>query len=220
MYATVAESEGLAQGDIFTRFPVLLHRFAASLLVTPTGVSAAPQDLTASDHDDEDQWDILGLAEVARVLLISQTCDAARSNNLTVVRLLPISFAVAGFADQKLPQRVKSLRTLRDSNGFFYLSATTQWDASVISLDEMLPARRDELLAMRRYRRYRLEAAALQHLQDKLARYFSRMALNPDYMFSTEERVEYARQSEQDEEKRAAREREKDRKRAPRTQAE
>lgn len=211
MYIKVNEEEQLAQGDLFMNYPILLSRLSEAIVCSDEG-DLTDQNLTDLQYDDKDELDVIVAVERSPVMVISQSCDALRASNLTVLRILPITFISPCFKEKNPTNKVKELKQLRDAQGFFYLQEIDNYlDKSIVSFDEMLNVRRQELLAMRRFRNYRLNQQALQHLQDKLARYFSRYGFDDSYMFRKEELEEYRKLVQDDEQKREKKEAERDR---------
>lgn len=216
MYSKVDQGEDLAQGDIFMDVPTLIPRFGEASVVSEDEGPLPPCDTTAPEFDGQAEFQVLARVSRSPVLLISQSCDAARANNLTIVRIMPIAIIDGGFGEKGLGNQVDTIRKLRDAIGYFYLQEIDDYlGKSVVLFDEMLPIRRQDLLSMRRKRAYRLNTTALMHLQDKLATYYSRYAVDDTYMFSAAELEEYRKSAEKGEAKRAEKEAERDARREP-----
>lgn len=216
IYESVDEKTPFQQGDIFRNVPRVDFSVDALLILLRdsesggSGYCEMTWEETLKDRDaletvvesslQERRARAVVSVSTATAIVISQDCDAARSDELSMCEIVPFQTVYKDMGKEGGEKWIKKLTQLDSSQHYlkgFYLPAdpgigfTSRMAVDFQSVFQVPCGKVDTL---KRLRVGRLEKrAALPHFREKLAHFFRRYAYDPWYCLSKDEFDQYNR---------------------------
>jgi len=203
IYDVVGPEHPIQQGDIFCGLP-RVDVSLAELFVVEADETVYQMDWTQASKENEGNPQpvraILPLHAVDAIV-ISQNCDAARADNISLCEIISFSNALKDSVKWKTKTWVECLtKEGTDTLRLFYLPTSELAGFSekmAVEFRTVIQLPRKELESFIRLRKARLNAIAYEHFREKLAQYYRRYPYNPWYPLVKEEFDLYAeKQSE------------------------
>lgn len=198
IYDAVDAEHPIQQGDIFCGLP-RVDVSLAKVFVVEADETAYEMDWIQASKDEEGNprtvRAILPLHPVDAIV-ISQNCDAAHANNISLCEI--ISFSKALKDSQSWSAKIWAKKLTRegtDTLRLFYLPPGNFPGFSekmAVEFRTVIQIPREDLETYIKLRKARLNAVAHEHFREKLAQYFRRYPYNPWYPLSKEEFAIYA----------------------------
>jgi len=196
-YAFPLPSEEIKQGDIFMNIPCVELGPLDELLISEEG--APPDKMTNLPwheviHSSEEGATaaLVGIYPVPAIV-ITQSCDAARKDYITLCEIIELS-EIKAFCDYKTKSLKNLAQDLVDHNRkmpeIFYLPPDSDvgfTDKMVAVFSNTIRVPREELERLKNNRKGRLNDVAYEHFREKLAHFFHRYAFNEWYILSKKE---------------------------------
>lgn len=192
MYQFPDTTEEIRQGDIFIKLPkARVSMEDISVVDEMNNIKEVWWEQIATQGES---FDLILPVTVVAGIVISQDCDAARTEDLTLAEILPFDkledIATLGPARfvQKLP------RQTRLSQRWFYLPPDDRLgfsDRMCADLRSIIQVPREHLERRRQLRIGRLVRVAYEHFRERVSEFYRRYPYNEWYPFTALEYEEY-----------------------------
>lgn len=203
IYDSVDPEHTIQQGDIFCGLP-RVDVSLAKVFVVEADEAVYQMDWAQATKEHESSSKpvraVLPLHAV-NAIVISQNCDAARADNISLCEIISFSQALKDSIKWSPKTWAKMLtREGTDTLRLFYLPPSDLPGFSekmAVEFRTVIQLPRKELESFIRLRKARLNTIANEHFREKLAQYYRRYPYNPWYSLNKEEFAIYAeKQSE------------------------
>jgi hypothetical protein len=197
IYESVDPTAPVRQGDIFLRIPRIDVNLSRLLAISPT---KGPTIGSWSDFEHLDEpTTIAATVRPVTGVVISQDCDASRSEDISFCEVRPFGLVdgkAKDFAKLKAKSRQSILTThSRINQKWFYMPPDPAFGiAEHMAVDFRIPVRvlRENVEEMRATNRVgRLNEVAYAHFRERIAEFFRRYPYDEWYALAPDELTEY-----------------------------
>lgn len=197
IYDLVEANAPVQQGDIFRDIPRIdfsLHQMSIVDVDDYYTRVLSWRDLL---EEQPEAINVVLPIKRVRAIVITQNCDAARGEFLSLCQIKIYLPAIGQKQEPKVPLKWAKLisRKSRENLRYFYLPADEGIglnDRMVVDFRMVLAVKRPELQNMKDLRIGRLNNVAYEHFRETLAQFFRRYPYNEWYPFTKEEFRAYA----------------------------
>jgi hypothetical protein len=197
IYEAVDPDEPVRQGDIFARIPRIDVNLSRLVAISPT---LGPNIGTWVDLERLDEpATIAATARPVMAIVISQDCDATRSEDISFCEVRPfekVDGKAKGFANLKPKSRLNIITThARVNQKWFYMPPSAAFGIQEhMAVDFRIPIRvlRENVEDMRPTNRVgRLNDVAYAHFRERISEFFRRYPYDEWYALDRDELNEY-----------------------------
>lgn len=200
IYEGVEPDDSIRQGDIFVRVPRFDLRLSSLIAISGrVGPKIAPW--SAFEHLSEPT--LIGVyARPVLAVVISQDCDATRSEDISFCEARPFADVEKLAINTKTPKAWKNILTThaRVNQKWFYLPPDSAFSIEErMAVDFRIPMRvpREDVETMRSSNRVgRLNEVAANHFRERIAEFFRRYPYDEWYPLNEEELAAYGNGAE------------------------
>ncbi len=194
MYQFPAVTEDIRQGDLFVKLPkARVSMEDVSVIDEMNNVKAAWWESIASQGES---YDLILPVTVVSGIVISQDCDAARTEEITFAEVVEFD-KLESIGHLSAPKFIEKLpRHTRLSQRWFYLPPDERLGFSermCADMRSIIQVPREQLEHRRQLRIGRLVRVAYEHFRERVSEYYRRYPYNEWYPFTAPEYEEYAK---------------------------
>lgn len=209
IYDLVAAESPVQQGDIFRDIPRVEISLAEMTVLAKGEGGIQPQEMqwrtALTDPLVIEEGRIRAVLPIYPVcaIVITQSCDAIRSEALSLCEIAPLSRIFRENQQSKRWVNVLTRQTVENLR-WFYLpeSKIVGFDQKMaIDFRTVISIPRTDVESLRALRTGRLNSVAYEHFREKLAEFFRRYPVNPWYPLTKDEFEQYVASIKEDDEK-------------------
>ncbi len=188
----------IRQGDVFISLPSVTISLDRMLILNSADQSTSETkwQCVVEDGNDSPEVTLIASARSVRAIVLTQNCDAMRSEYITFAEIVPFSSVLGESVPSSHKKwQSKIVQHAKNNTRYFYLPESSSHgigERSAADFRMVFRLPRVELERLHALRRCRLNQVATEHFRESLAHFVRRYPYNEWYPLTKEEFAEYS----------------------------